>query len=102
MTQTANHARLPWEDNDAGLIYGQVSGDDDAAPFVCDVCDSPLEYTEQEKANAAFIVRACNAHQDMAEALKDSIQCFECSTANLHWMESYIDKARTAFAKATA
>src|SRR5271163_2461007 len=45
MTQTETHSPTPWQDNDAGLIYGQVSGDDDEAPFVCDVCDSPLDYT---------------------------------------------------------
>jgi hypothetical protein len=51
---TLKHSKLPWQDNDAGLIYGQVSGDDDEAPFVCDVCDSPLEYTQHEKEKRSF------------------------------------------------
>lgn len=70
MTPTAKHSKTPWQDNEAGLIYGQVSGDEDEAPFVCDVCDSPLDYTDQEKANAALIVRACNSYRDMLEALE--------------------------------
>jgi hypothetical protein len=99
MTQTANHARLPWEDNDAGLIYGQVSGDDDPAPFVCDVCDSPLEYTEQEKANAAFIVRACNAHDDLLYALKNALDVMEVQNVGCGGSQAL---AGAAIAKATA
>lgn len=62
------HTPGPWEDNNAGLIYGQVSGDDDEAPFVCDVCNEPGsgEYTEQEKANAALIAAA----PDLLQALQ--------------------------------
>src|SRR5271155_5389704 len=69
-----NHARLPWEDNGAGLIYGQGSGDDDEAPFVADVANARTAaafgiMTPQETANAAFIVRACNAHPALIDAL---------------------------------
>ena len=49
---------LPWEDNDSGLIYGQCQGDDDPSPFIADVCESPLEYTAEERARAEFITRA--------------------------------------------
>jgi hypothetical protein len=31
---TTQHTAGPWQDNDAGLIYGQVTGDDDEAPFI--------------------------------------------------------------------
>jgi hypothetical protein len=75
MTQAITHSPTPWQDNDAGLIYGQVSGDDDEAPFVADVCNNPGsgEYTEQEQANAAFIVRACNAHSELLAALQSLV-----------------------------
>jgi len=78
MIQTPKHSPLPWQGNDAGLIYGQVSGDDDAAPVVCDVCDSPLEYTEQEKANAELIIHAVNSHQNLLETLKRAALLAEC------------------------
>lgn len=58
MTQTARHTPGPWHDNDAGLVYGQGSGGDDEAPFVCDVCEDQPDYTEREKANAALIAAA--------------------------------------------
>ena len=72
MTQTAKHTPGPWVCNDECLIYGQVSGDEPEAPFVADCARECAagQYTEQEKANAAFIVRACNAHRDMLEALE--------------------------------
>jgi hypothetical protein len=54
----AKHTPGPWEDNGNGLIYGQCSGDDEEAPFVADVCSSPLAYTDQEKANARLITAA--------------------------------------------
>lgn len=66
MTQTAKHTPGPWEDNGAGLTYGQVTGDDDEAPFICDCCDKQSgEYTTQEKANARLIAAA----PQMLEAL---------------------------------
>ena len=69
MTQTAKHSPTPWEDNDAGLIYGQVAGDDDEAPFVCDVCENQPDYSVREKANAALIVRAVNNYESLRAAI---------------------------------
>jgi len=65
---TTTHTPGPWQDNDAGLIYGQVTDDEDEAPFVCDCCNEPGsgEYTEREKANARLIAAA----PDMLEALE--------------------------------
>jgi hypothetical protein len=58
MTKITQHTAGPWEANAAGLIYGHVGHDEDEAPFVCDVCVSPLEYTEAERANARLIAAA--------------------------------------------
>jgi hypothetical protein len=65
-------AKGPYEINDAGLIYGQVSGDDDEAPFVADVCNSPLEYTEQEKATGKLLA----ASWEMLELLQEINDAF--------------------------
>jgi hypothetical protein len=69
MTQTTKHTPGPWQDNDAGLIYGQVSADDDEAPFICDVCDNQPDYTEREKANARLIAAA----PELLTALKGTL-----------------------------
>ena len=68
---TQQHTKGPWQDNDEGLIFGQVSGDTDIAPFVCDVCDNPGSgvYTEQEKANARLIAAA----PELLEALEEVV-----------------------------
>ena len=67
MTQ-AQHTKGPWEDNGAGLIYGQVSGDDDEAPFVADCCKDggSGDYDAEEVANARLIAAA----PDLLEALQ--------------------------------
>jgi hypothetical protein len=104
MTQTAKHTPGPWQDNDAGLIYGQVSGDDDEAPFVCDVCNSAPEYTEQERANAAFIIRACNSHQVMLALLEGISRIWsEAEGGNevMDHLEQRLGAIRHVIAKAT-
>ena len=70
-----SHAPLPWEQNDAGLIYGQTVGDDDEAPFVADVIANRERaafgiLTDVECANANLIVTACNTHFDFVAALE--------------------------------
>ena len=69
------HSPGPWEHNNAGLIYGQVSGDDDEAPFVCDVIDDPAMQalgicSPTEKANAALIAAAPELLAAAKECLK--------------------------------
>jgi hypothetical protein len=56
----ARFTRAPWEDNGNGLIYGQVCGDDDEAPFVADVCRDGAGgfYSDEEQANARLITSA--------------------------------------------
>jgi hypothetical protein len=75
-TQLIKSAPGPWEDNGSGLIYGQVSGDDDEAPFVADVCNdgSSGEYTEQEQANARHIVKCVNLHDELVGALRTVVE----------------------------
>jgi hypothetical protein len=100
MMKTAQHTPAPWTANASGLIYRQVSDDDDGAPFVCDVCDNPLEYTDQERANARLIAAA----PDLLEAL----ELCEDVLAELARLDdgtpsiSALHAARAAIAKATA
>jgi hypothetical protein len=99
MTKTAQHTPGPWDDNDNGLIVGNLDDYEHEAPFVCDVCDSPLEYTDQERANARLI----KAAPDMLEALE---LCQEVLTELARVDDgtpsiSALNAARAAIAKAT-
>jgi len=67
-SQFAAHTPGPWEDNGEGLIYGQVSGIDDEAPFVADVSYESVNFlTNQEKANSLLI---CASTDMLAELLR--------------------------------
>jgi len=57
----ADHSPLPWRSRDAAIF----DGFDRIATLFGDHCSF-----ETDHANAAFIVRACNAHYQMLEALK--------------------------------
>jgi len=104
MTQTKNYTKGPWDDNDAGLIYGQVSGDTDEAPFVCDCCENGGSgiYTEQERANARLIAAAPELLEslslliDQIESLHDQSSCIN---EDLEQGEAY-RLARAAIVKA--
>jgi hypothetical protein len=101
MTKTAQHTPGPWQDNDAGLIYGQVTGDDDEAPFICDCCNEPGsgEYTEQERANARLIKTAPDmlAALELCEEVLAELARVDDGTPSI----SALNAARAAIAKAT-
>lgn len=67
--QCGQHISLPWKAEDLVVTAH------DGLISVCEVhdhSDTSMEHTEQEaQANAAFIVRACNAHDQLVEALTD-------------------------------
>jgi hypothetical protein len=65
---------LPWETNpDSGIIYGQTMGEDDEAPFACDVAHDGMQWqgvlNERESANARLITAAANAIGEAAKHL---------------------------------
>jgi hypothetical protein len=78
----SNHTPTPWfvgAQNDALYIIDRKPrpSTDDIAPNQ-DVCVVAKTYnqgraTGREDANAAFIVRACNAHNDLVAALKNLV-----------------------------
>lgn len=81
-TQKAQHTPTPWKVNGKGgyLIY--VGGDLTARrKFVAQAYDPEAQdkLTNVAKANAEFIVRACNAHDDLLAACKVALfWCPEC------------------------
>ena len=73
-----SHSPLPWCIDDNGLIYGQSVGDDDEAPCIADViADRDLAgfgiMSAEERANAAFIVTACNHHETLLATLRKAL-----------------------------
>lgn len=96
MTQT--HTPGPWEDNGAGLIYGQVQGDDDEAPFVADVCNNGGAgiYSEQEKINARLIAAA----PELLEALDNLAEHIDSKSGDFAMRAHFLKEAFAAIAKA--
>jgi hypothetical protein len=59
---SAAHTPTPWAVDDRGLIHEPFFGGDIFAQV----------YERNREANAAFIVRAVNAHDDLVAALEDA------------------------------
>jgi hypothetical protein len=83
MTKTP-YTKGPWEHGDNGLVYGQVSGEDDEAPFVCDVIADKERAgagirTSEEEANARLIATA----PELLEAVEALVECEWSQPADL-------------------
>lgn len=100
------HTPAPWEHGNNGLIYGQVTGDSDEAPIVCDVIeDSTMQalgiLSETEQANARLIaaapelLAACIAAANQLALVDD--EHFKSAASLVH---GAIPKARAAITKA--
>jgi hypothetical protein len=68
-------------------------------------CCGPTDAPEQSDANAAFIVRACNSHHDLLNAL-ECLLIGACAVGVPHAgeravLQEAVDIARAAIAKAT-
>lgn len=70
-----SHTPTPWkvgeDESNPEMITGPTN-DDGSFNYVAEIfySKSPYDMTPTEKANAEFIVRACNAYDDMLAALK--------------------------------
>jgi hypothetical protein len=90
---TTEHSTLPWEAGNHSAIAGRIFdalGDD-----VASCRFAAHENPELAQANAAFIVKACNAHDELIKALRE-----------IDWNDAYTgscsfagDIARAALAK---
>lgn len=84
------HTQLPWHVGGADAETGQINiiGDPHHGFYVCGV----IAGVESQEANAEFIVRACNGHDDLLEALRTIAKFGTCAASR--------DTARAAIAKA--
>jgi len=87
MTDTPAHTPLPWgveeghiQRDSNGIRYWQITDGQDA--IACNQFCYAGNHPAMNAANAAFIVRACNSHYQLVEALRGIIDHFDCSHGN--------------------
>jgi len=61
------HTKTPWLISTVQGSPGIMIGGDDGSNVVCD-----MRLRSSVEANAAFIVKACNAHDELVEACKEA------------------------------
>ncbi len=76
---TQKHTPTPWE-----VSYYDY---DNNGPIYCIENVTRSTTPEEHKANAEFIVRACNAHDDLVEALKYSRKFIPHNHPDKPWEE---------------
>ena len=65
--KTPAHTPLPWVINPAHPTYISSA---DATADICELDGWPVDCVAEENANREFIVRACNSHYQLVEALR--------------------------------
>lgn len=109
---TATHTPTPWlvSDFDYTTVYAEIEdGDFHQEPGICS-CDgeaiAKIEDRDVRRANAAFIVRACNAYDELVAALREYDDAFTEANFSVQSdrmrMRKAIIQARAALAKAGA
>ena len=66
------HTKTPWYAKTRHGITWIDDGQLDASLCICEMAETFDEMIEQPQANAAFIVRAVNAHEALVEALNNA------------------------------
>lgn len=99
----ANHTPGPWHVQPIGR-QGYIEAD--GPKFICDmqadVCSAPADVAEME-ANAAFIVKACNCHEELVGAAEDALQSLKRLPDRAGaWRVTCIMQLEAALAKAKA
>lgn len=91
---TNKHTPTPW-------YLSPISCDVWANPgfTICEVYPSGHE-TEEKKANAEFIVRACNCHDELVIALDDCVSVMTKELKGLAVIQPELRQALTVLAKA--
>ena len=96
------HTPLPWHFQDE-YIRADSENMDDSGNVVADVyCKPSTTHAEIMEANAAFIVRACNSHDELVAALESMMpeRIGYGQSMSIDMYLNAVDKARAALAKA--
>lgn len=96
------HTPTPWytgEGKAARIVYAQHG----FAVADATIYHARIEPVMEAEENAAFIVRACNAHDDLVAALQAAVARVEIANAEGDpIMSAWLPDARAALAKAVA
>ncbi|MBA8886128.1 hypothetical protein FHW12_000319 [Dokdonella fugitiva] len=92
---SAQHTPTPWHTGE-GKAERIIYADDGFA--VADAAVFHGRHVESPANNAAFIVRACNAHDELVAALRRAVEAAEARMPNA----TFLADARAALAKAGA
>ena len=88
----AKHTPGPWKKADIGRNASYFTTGKQGSPVIWSVTDGKnricvLSALDEAEANAAFIVRACNSHYEMLEALKPKLNAKTRLAVN-EWVEA--------------
>ncbi len=92
------HTPKPWKANEGKGYFG-LNITDNKNNTICDLFDSS-ETKEVCLANAAFIVKACNSHEELLDSLKKLVLFVEGLQAGDYKNYARVEGARQAISKA--
>ena len=97
------HTKLPWHVGmkPGPMIYGP-KGEQIADMLEANGEADLFPYVEENRANAAFIVRACNAHEDLVAALEKFVSAGYGNSTDFRIQGEAYDIAYKALGKAKA
>jgi hypothetical protein len=110
----AKHTPTPWEvgleDALSGVPFIEINADSENYREICQVSctlvgGSSWQLTDEDRANAVFLVRAANAHAELVAALEGVLPLAEAyadGKTGSHPDHEWIEVARAALAKAEA
>ena len=103
------HTKTPWRvgtayHNDVTIESGngtRIAVMENPDMFYEQKTEDHISYSKTQEANTEFIVRACNAHEDLLDACAQAINDWHADDANFHIEEpKYLKMARKAISKA--
>lgn len=89
MTQD-KHSPLPWKTTNG--YYGPIIDCPDGQERVCTV--DGARSPDEKEANAAFIVRACNNHYQLVEALKYARRFLKPEDVDMAYIDQALSNAK--------
>lgn len=101
-TKQTAHTPTPWKFTTEDAEYGTsiITCSDDG--YIGEVGAPFVEIAEESKANAAFIVRACNSFDDLVAALQgvvSELEAYDAPSDPMHPQNVRLRNARAALAK---
>lgn len=100
------HSPLPWNYWELGDRFGVSDSYDEGLILDDDVKNWNHPFAEQQKANAAFIVRAVNCHEEITDLLQQTLLVIndikekDCTPVYYAWVSNMNKRIKAALARA--